>query len=205
MDLSSRRFRCWIGSEAAKEIPGLLMGRCSAPLRDLAAAELDEMLRQAATVRLQAKATQLRARARQVGWEQTLWEGLFRALGYKHNAWPMHVLAESRQVWSAVGTEVLNLQARVLGLSGLLPTEPGRARSSADSYLRRIWDLWWRERDGFAALMLPRNVWRLHGLRPAGSDPLQRWRRRVGRALSKIAPRSASVPGKRYPGGNVRL
>jgi hypothetical protein len=36
-------------------------------------------------VRLRSKAAQFQARARQAGWEQSLWEGLFRGLGYKRN------------------------------------------------------------------------------------------------------------------------
>src|SRR5262249_5250612 len=31
----------------------------------------------------------------------------------------------------------------------------------------RIWDSWWRERDGFSDVILPRTAWRFHGLRPA--------------------------------------
>ena len=54
------------------------------------------LLDAAARVRFQTKAAQFRARARHAGWEQALWEGLFRALGYKHNVWPMQNLAESQ-------------------------------------------------------------------------------------------------------------
>jgi Protein of unknown function (DUF2851) len=60
----------------------------------------------------------------------------------------------------------LNLQARLLGLSGLLPADLSRRRASADDYLRRIWDCWWRERGEFVAGVLPQNLWRFHGVRP---------------------------------------
>ncbi|MCX6894463.1 MAG: DUF2851 family protein, partial [Verrucomicrobia bacterium] len=30
-----------------------------------------------------------------------------------------------------------------------------------------LWDLWWRERDGFEDCILPRAVWKFNGLRPA--------------------------------------
>jgi hypothetical protein len=33
--------------------------------------------------------------------------------------------------------------------------------------LRRVWDCWWRERDEFSDCILPRAVWKFHGLRPA--------------------------------------
>ena len=113
------------------------------------------------------KPEQFRARARHVGWEQSLWEGLFRALGYKHNLWPMHNLAESRLRWSPGADTAFVLQARLLGISGLLPAELPRTPAGGDGYLRRVWDCWWRERDEFSDCILPRSVWKFHGLRPA--------------------------------------
>lgn len=150
-----------------RALPAELLGKCCAPLRELDNTAVPELLREAAHVRLQNKAAQFRARARHVGWEQALWEGLFRALGYKHNAWPMQSLAETRSHWLAGADSPLQLQSRLLGLSGLLPAELTRKQSETDGYLRRIWDCWWRERDAFAANILPRDLWRFHGLRPA--------------------------------------
>lgn len=148
-------------------LPENLRGQCAAPLRDLPAAALTALLREAAHVRLQNKAAAFRARAQHVGWEQSLWEGLFRALGYKHNVWPMQCLAEQRARWSPGADSPLTLQARLLGLSGLLPAELSHRSAGADDYLRRVWDCWWRERESFADCTLPRNLWRFHGLRPA--------------------------------------
>ena len=157
----------WLGSEAAQAWPENLRGKCCAPLRELPAPQLQGLLHQAAQVRLQSKAAQFQARARQAGWEQSLWEGLFRALGYKHNVWPMQCLAELRPRWSSEPAEALPLQARLLGISGLLPLELTRSQSVSDGYLRRVWDAWWRERDEFSDCILPRELWRFHGLRPA--------------------------------------
>ncbi len=157
----------WLDREPVKPLPEKMQGKCSAPLRELSPESLAELLRQAAAVRLQAKAERFQARARQVGWEQALWEGLFRALGYKHNVWPMHCLAENRARWSGGATSVLALQARLLGSSGLLPADLSRATTGTENYLRRVWDCWWRERDEFTDCHLPRSLWRLHGLRPA--------------------------------------
>lgn len=157
----------WLEREPAKDLPEKLRGKCSAPLRDLTEDRLHRLLDEAAQVRFQAKAAQFQARARATGWEQALWEGLFRALGYKHNTWPMHCLAESRARWLEGADSPLVLQARLFGLSALLPAGLTRAQSAADHYLRRVWDRWWRERDQFNDCALPRTVWRLHGLRPA--------------------------------------
>jgi hypothetical protein len=158
----------WLGVKGAG-FPESLRGKCCAPLRALTAEQVLELLHQAAQVRLRGKAALFEARARQVGWEQSLWEGLFRALGFKHNVWPMHRLGELRPRWS-MGEgreEARTVQIRLLGLSGLLPAELTRTPQGTDSYLREVWDEWWRERDGFADAILPRAVWRLHGLRPA--------------------------------------
>jgi hypothetical protein len=171
----------WLGGEAVASFPEALRGRCCAPLRVLAADEVAALLAEAAQVRLQCKAALFQARARQVGWEQSLWEGVFRGLGYKHNVWPMQRLAELRPRWAgagpgadsgpaaaaAAGTAALTLQARLLGLSGLLPADLTHTHQGIDSYLRRIWDVWWREREEFSDSVLPRALWRLHGLRPA--------------------------------------
>jgi hypothetical protein len=157
----------WLGSEAPATFPEGLTGQCCAPLQPLGEADLQRLLREAALVRLQGKAAQFQARARHAGWDQALWEGLFRALGYKHNHWPMQRLAELRGRLTAGEPKPAPqlLQARLLGVGGLLPAELTRAE--AQPYVRQLWDYWWRERDSFADCLLPRAAWRLHGLRPA--------------------------------------
>lgn len=157
----------WLNSEEVESLPAKLRGQCSAPLRELSAEKLRDLLLQAAQIRFRGKAAQFQARARQFGWEQALWEGIFRALGYKHNVWPMQYLAENRERWFAPRTPPLVLQARLLGVAGLLPSELTRTRTSADSYLRTVWDHWWRERGEFSDCVLPREAWRFHGQRPA--------------------------------------
>ncbi len=157
----------WLNTDAAEALPETLRGQCCGPLRELAPEKLSELLRQAAQIRFQAKAAQFAARARQAGWEQSLWEGIFRALGYQHNSWPMLGLAEQRLRWLTPKLSPLELQARLLGLANLLPAELTRTQAGADVYLRRVWDQWWRERDEFADGTLPRSLWRFHGQRPA--------------------------------------
>jgi hypothetical protein len=167
LDAPIGELNLWLGTEAAQEFPEMLRGKCCAPLRELDETATLVLLREAAKVRLQSKASQFQARARQAGWEQALWEGIFRALGYKHNTWPMQRIAELRARWSNDCTEPLPLQARLLGIGGLLPPELTRSQKNSDTYLRRIWDHWWRERDAFADCVMPTGLWRFHGLRPA--------------------------------------
>jgi len=157
----------WLGQDSLKSLPESLMGKCCAPLRELPTESLTKLLFQAAQVRWAGKAHQFQARARQVGWEQSLWEGLFRALGYKQNVWPMQRLAELRPIYLSPPGDVLGCQARLFGLSGLLPAELTRAQGAGDNYLKRIWDQWWREREQFSEAILPRELWRFNSLRPA--------------------------------------
>lgn len=158
----------WLNSETAKRYPENLLGLCASPLRDLSDGQMEQLLNEAALIRLQRKACDLQARARQVGWEQSLWEGLLRALGYKQNIWPMQRIGELRErIMKDGASGRIACQARLLGVAGLLPADLSHSRGSGDGYLRKIWDCWWRERDEFSDCALPQSLWRFHGLRPA--------------------------------------
>jgi hypothetical protein len=165
LDASLEELALWLGSDMAPAFPAALRGQCWKALVQLTPAQRNALLHQAALVRLQSKAAYLHARARQAGWEQALWEGLFRALGYKHNVWPMQRLAELRASVAPPKSKPLALQARLLGIGGLLPDDLPHAGS--DQYVRTLWDFWWRERESFAEDILPPALWRFHGLRPA--------------------------------------
>ena len=171
LDAPLRELAEWFGGEGSTR-PGTLTGQCCGPLRELPPDRLQDLLHQAALVRLQLKAAQIAARARQGGWDLALWEGLFAALGYKHNVWPMRRLAELAGTVREPLTAML-WQARLFGWSGLLPAELPRGRGADGHYLRRLWDAWWRERIQFSEVTLPRPAWRMSGLRPA-NQPLRR-------------------------------
>ncbi|MHB8520238.1 MAG: DUF2851 family protein [Limisphaerales bacterium] len=158
-----------MGSLPSESLPGVLRGRCCVPMRGLTEPARTDLLEQAALVRLQQKAFRHHARARQVGWDQTLWEGLFRALGYKHNVWPMQRLAELvfPLAQRPPRLSAFALQAVLLGVGNLLPDDLTRPSAGGDAYLRRVWDHWWRVREEFAEIIFPRRLWRFSGLRPA--------------------------------------
>ncbi len=162
-----------LSGDTARMLPEELGGRCMAPLKDLSGEAVVELLKQGALCRLQMKAAQFNARARQVGWEQSLWEGLFRALGYKQNPWPMQRIAELLpELGHEPGANPLSAriwQARLLGVSGLLPdgSDESRADPATRRYVRETWDQWWRERDRLADAILPRSLWKMSSLRPA--------------------------------------
>ncbi len=156
----------WLEDEAGSLLPPDTLGRCCAPLRQTPPAVVEALVREAALSRLRRKAAEMTARARHAGWDRALWEGLFQALGYKHNGWPLRRVAE---VVLAPGLESADLwtwEARLLGLSGLI--SPHRlGRGDGAGHVRRLWDSWWRERDRWSDQLLPLSVWRLAGVRPA--------------------------------------
>jgi hypothetical protein len=197
LDATVGELSLWLGGEIAQEFPETLRGKCCAPLRGLSTEHLMKLLHQAAHVRLRSKASLFEARARQVGWEQSLWEGLFRALGYKNNVWPMQRLGELRPRWLAGSGEAQPRQARLLGLSGLLPAELTRTQAGTDRYLRSIWDEWWRERDEFSDVVLPQTLWRLNGLRPANHP-----QRRLALAAAWSVSDSLVIKLERWCGGD---
>jgi len=161
----------WLGTDSAQEWPPEFTGACAALWQRLEPETGGELLRQAAKVRLCAKALQIQARARESGWAQALWESLFRTLGYKNNVWPMVRIAETfpalRQTPGPLPETLLGWQARLLGLSGLMPGDPPKARMETAPYLKLLWDSWWRERGVLTDFILPPKVWRMNGLRPA--------------------------------------
>lgn len=172
LDAPLQELAFWLGSEGKPPAESVL-GQCSGPFRSLEQQTVRLVLRQAAQARLQAKAEQLQARARQFGWEAALWEGLFGALGYKRNVWPMRRMAALLpQVRSDAEREPLLVQSRLFGLAGLLPSD-ATAGDSAGAYLRELWHLWWRESEQFRPVILPDEIWQLGGIRPA-NHPLRR-------------------------------
>jgi hypothetical protein len=159
-----------LGGHEGAELPPEFSGRCQAPLRSLDATALQPLLNEAALVRFEHKAAAFAARAKASGWEQALWEGLFTALGYKHNVWPMRRVAEllpALRAANAKDRSVPNWQARLLGIAGLLPAEITRRHRSVDEQLVTLWEIWWRERDAWETQLVPRAAWKFAGLRPA--------------------------------------
>jgi hypothetical protein len=166
LDTPLHELHSWAASGASERWPASLYGTCAAPLGQLKQDQVDELLRQAAMVRFARKARELETRARQAGWEQALWEGMFRALGYKQNVWAMQRVAELLPSLRDGTVSLPAMQARLLGVSAFLPTELPSALLPGE-HLRVLWDHWWRERDRFGAASLPKTMWRMHGLRPA--------------------------------------
>ena len=186
LDAPLSEMQSWAGSAGAAAWPEGLHGACSTPLAELSAEQTSELLQQAALIRFQRKGLELEFRARQSGWEQALWEGLFRGLGYKQNVWPMLRIAELAPRLRDSENSVTAWQARLLGVSGFLDAAHEKGRDQP--YLQTLWGHWWREREKFQDVVLPRALWRMNGLRPANQP-----QRRLALAAHWLAAKSFSA------------
>lgn len=153
----------WLEDEAIQRLPVTTQGRCCGPLSRVDRDRTEALLDEAARVRLNRKVAEFAARGRSVGWETVLWEGVFGALGYRENSWPMRRLAEiaARQLPKG---NVLVCEAMLFGIAGLLP--PGMRQGEGSAYVQGLWDIWWEEQAAWKELILPRKAWRIVGVRP---------------------------------------
>ena len=111
------------------------------------------------------------------GEAQALYEETAAALGYKHNKAPFRKLAQSLplEALAQYGADWKTVYAVLLGISGLLPKQPGSNWPEASKKeLRSLWDCWWREQHKWEeVVVLEKTEWRLSGLRPL-NHPVRR-------------------------------
>ena len=153
-------------------IPLARPGRCMAPLRNLPEEQLRSVLDAAAQFRLQTKATRLRRMIdiRQSGSgyarDETLFQEIAAALGYKQNKLPFTVLAQ-RLPLKSVRENPADAEAQLFGIAGFLETpDLDTYARSTKHYVRELWDRWWPHRERMQRLVLSPKVWRLSSTRP---------------------------------------
>ncbi len=108
--------------------------------------------------------------------EQVLWEELLAALGYKNNKAAFRRIATLLPLsrLRTLATTPAEAYALLLGLSGLLPSNSGPAWApDTRSFIRSIWDFWWKQSEELKELALNKFVWTLAGIRPA-NHPVRR-------------------------------
>lgn len=167
---------------------------CLTELRSWPAPAKLQLLEAAGQERLRRKAERLHLLSAGSNLTQAAYEETFAALGFKLNKQPF------RQVAQAVPLELLRAEcagailpafALLAGVAGLLPEAPGADwDNESRQFFRQIWDAWWKRRERFLPLALPRAAWQLGGLRPA-NHPL----RRLMAAAALFAPASGG-PGE---------
>lgn len=176
MDLDARPNR---GLAAAR------LGRCATPLGDMEEARIQDLLEAAAQHRLERKSRRLHRSITAQGREQTIYQALAQALGYRQNQPPFLLLSQRLTLKRLRRSPAAAREALLFGLSGFLEsvkfedTEP-----ETRSYLRQLWEEWWRLRDDCARWLshsqIPR--WKLAATRP-GNHP----QRRLGALTTMLA------------------
>jgi len=138
---------------------------------------ISRILEGAGEERLRQKTLRMAWLIRQRGEAQALYEETAAALGYKHNKTPFRKLAQSLplEALAQYGDDWKPVYAVLLGISGLLPKQPGSGWPQASkTELRSLWDCWWREQHKWEEIApLHKNEWRLAGVRPL-NHPVRR-------------------------------
>lgn len=153
----------WSGGAVARP------GHCLAPLRRLTVEQLTDLLAIACRRRLENKGRALQTMIASRGASAALFEALATALGYKHNKLPFQLLAQ-RVPASKAATD--RGEALLFGLAGFLE-KPDPPTGIARKEVAALWSAWWKIRAVNLGAVLPRQAWRLAGLRPA-NHPLRR-------------------------------
>jgi Protein of unknown function (DUF2851). len=157
-------------------------GRCVAPLKNLEASRVASVLEAAAQFRLHQKAERLRQRIEAHGRNETIYQSVAEALGYKQNRLPFTLLAQ-RLSLALLQKNRSDAEALLFGVAGFLEAHNlTEVRKSARPYLRTLWDRWWKHREQFARLILPSNLWKL-----GGGRPLNHPQRRLGALAALVA------------------
>jgi hypothetical protein len=148
-----------------------------APLAEKVPDEIIQILESAGEERLRQKALRMACLMQRHGEMQTLYEETAVALGYKHNKKPFRQLARrlSLSALSLYGEDWKTVYAVMLGMSGLLPKQPGVNWPEASRCeLRSLWDCWWREEHRWEEEeTIDKKAWRLAGVRPL-NHPVRR-------------------------------
>ena len=153
-------------NDSESEIALAHAGRCVVPLRDLEAERVTSVLDAAAQFRLQRKADRLRQRMDAHGRDEALFQAVADAFGYKQNRLPFTILAQRLPI-AFLRQNRDDAEALLFGIAGFLDAPSlSEVRKSTRTYLRSLWNKWWKYRDRFARLILPATLWKMSGARP---------------------------------------
>ena len=168
---------------SANEVALAHAGRCVAPLRKLESERVRSVLEAAAQFRLQRKADRLRRRMQTHGRDEALYQAMAETLGYKQNRLAFTLLAQ-RLSLALLREQRDDAEALLFGVAGFLDApDLVELRKSARTYVRSLWDKWWKHRDQFARLILPSpRIWKSSGMRP-----LNHPHRRLGALAALVA------------------
>ncbi|MDZ4814985.1 MAG: DUF2851 family protein [Verrucomicrobiota bacterium] len=166
-------------TDEVKVIPG----RCSLPMAGMATQDINDILEVAGTERFILKARRLNRMLNRAGKTQALWECLLEALGYKSNKTAFKSLARFAPHHELENLPISHRHALLMGVAGFLPAGTLDTIPSANrSYVKDLWDVWWKYRGGYEDKMISLKSWKLSGLRPINHP-----QRRIS-AAAKLVP-----------------
>jgi hypothetical protein len=147
-------------------IPLARPGRCQAPLKNLPEQRVHSVLDAAAQFRLRQKANRIRKKIDVHGRDETLFQEIATALGYKENKLPFTLLTQ-RLPLRLLRENVEDCEALLFGAAGFLGTpDLDTYKKSAREYMRQLWDRWWPHRDDLQRLILSPKAWHVSSTRP---------------------------------------
>ena len=147
-------------------IPLARPGHCQAPLKNLPKERVHSLLDAAAQFRLRQKANRIRTKIDTHGRDETLFQEIATALGYKENKLPFTLLTQ-RLPLRLLRQNVEDCEALLFGTAGFLEKpDLDIYKKSAREYVRQLWDRWWPHRDDLQRLLLPAKAWHVSGTRP---------------------------------------
>ncbi len=147
-------------------IPLAHSGRCQTPLKNQTEERVRSVLDAAAQFRLRQKANRIRNKIEVHGGDETLFQEIASALGYKENKLPFTLITQ-RLPLRLLRDNVDDCEALLFGAAGFLETANlDIYKKSAREYVRQLWDRWWAHRDDLQRLILPAKAWHVSGTRP---------------------------------------
>ena len=150
---------------------------CAEILKKWSPAQRGTLLESAGEERLRIKMERMAKGIADKGRDQILYEELMGALGYKHNRISFHKLAQIiplERLRQQAETNPLHAYALLLGVGGLLPQKSNPLwDNETRTFIRMLWDYWWKHQSEWHDQVMPRTDWTLSNLRPA-NHPLRR-------------------------------
>ncbi|QHI69513.1 DUF2851 family protein [Tichowtungia aerotolerans] len=139
--------------------------------------EISQTLENAGMERMRQKALRLAWLMQERGEAQAVYEETAAALGYKNNKVSFRKLAQTMPLSALAryGDDWETVYAVLLGISGLLPKQPGAKWSTeSKAYFRSLWDCWWHEEHCWEdVIRMNRSDWNFSGVRPL-NHPVRR-------------------------------
>ncbi len=120
--------------------------------------------------RMRLKRERFAAAALERGPDQTLYEEIMTALGYKKNRSPFRYLAEQMPLdvlREESHGDATAAYALLTGLAGLLPAQMSAWwDDETRAFVRHLWDYWWKHSARWQNRALDRAAWNMSGVRP---------------------------------------